>query len=242
MKIKELLLYIKYGPKSTSESYYKYLSKKGIRLGKNVKFYSPWTISVDTQRPWMIQIGDNVHITSGCRILQHGYDWCVLQKKYGEVCGSCGKVKIGDNVFIGVETTILKGVTIGNDIIIGAKSLVNKDCIEPGVYAGNPVKFIMSLEEYYEKRKQKQVDEAVELVKEYKLCYGEYPQKEILREYFWIFEKRKCSLNKIFEDVIGLEENYEKSYKKYMHSNPRFNSYEEFLDFCENEGVKKTDE
>ena len=49
-KIKELILFIKYGYKSTSYRYYKYLEKKGIFLGKNVHFYSPWTISVDIQR------------------------------------------------------------------------------------------------------------------------------------------------------------------------------------------------
>ena len=106
-KVKDLVLYFKYGFKSTSKRYYNYLNKKGIKLGENVKFYSPWTIFIDIQRPWMIEIGNNVHITSGVRILQHGYDWCVLQKKYGDVLGSSGKVKIGNNVFIGVNSTIL---------------------------------------------------------------------------------------------------------------------------------------
>ena len=164
MGIKDIILCIKYGYKGSSKRYSKYLKKKGIKIGDNVRFYSPWTIYVDIQRPWMIEIGNNVHITSGCRILQHGYDWCVLQHKYGEVLGSCGKVKIGNNVFIGVETTILKGVTIGDDVIIGAKSLVNKDCLMPGVYAGIPAKYIMSIEEYYKKRQEKQLEEATCLV------------------------------------------------------------------------------
>lgn len=47
----------------------------------------------------------------GVSILQHGYDWAILQKKYGEVLGSSGKVIIGDNVFIGTKTTILKRST-----------------------------------------------------------------------------------------------------------------------------------
>lgn len=116
--IKNILLKIKYGYKATSDAYAKYLKSKGIKIGNNVKFYSPWTINIDTQRGWMIEIGDNVHITMGTTILQHGYDWCVLQKKYGDVLGSCGKVKIGNNVFIGVNCTILKGADIGDNIII----------------------------------------------------------------------------------------------------------------------------
>lgn len=227
--LKKILLHVKYGYKATSESYSKYLLKRGIKLGNNVKFYSPWTISIDTQRPWMIEIGDNVHITSGCKILQHGYDWAVLQKKYGDVLGSSGKVKIGDNVFVGTETTILKGVTIGNDVIIGAKSLVNKDCLESGVYAGNPVRFIMSLDEYHEKRKSKQISEAKELVIEYYKRYNKYPKKELLREFFWLFEDNYDKLNDTFKDVIKLEGNEEFSKKVFDEHKKEFDSYEEFI-------------
>lgn len=230
-KIKEIALYIKYGYKHSSESYYRYLKKHGIKLGSNVKFYSPWTIHIDIQRPWMIEIGNDVHITSGVNILQHGYDWAVLQKKYGEVLGSSGKVKIGNNVFIGINSSILKGITIGDNVIIGANSLVNKDCIKKGVYAGNPVKYIMSLDEYYEKRKSKQLEEAVEIAEEYYKTYNKYPDKEIFREYFWIFENDKNKLCKIFDDVMKLENNEEKSYQKFKENQKRFSNYEEFIKF-----------
>ena len=86
--------------------------------------------------------------------MTHGYDWSVLKGKYGEICGSAGKVKIGNNVFIGMQATILKGVTIGNNVIIGANSLVNKNVPDNTVVAGNPAKVIMTIDEYYEKRKR----------------------------------------------------------------------------------------
>lgn len=234
-RIKELILFFKYGYKSTSQKYYKYLAKKGIKLGKNVKFYSPWTINIDTQRPWMIEIGDNVHITLGVTILQHGYDWCVLQKKYGDVLGSCGKVKIGNNVFIGVNTTILKGAEIGDNVIIGANSLVNKKLESNGVYAGSPARYISSLDEYYEKRKKKQEEEAKKLVKEYKKRYGKYPPKETLREFFWLFEPRENNENlcKEFKDVFLLEGNKNKSTKRFMETENKFNGYEKFLEVIE---------
>lgn len=227
--MKDLFLLFKYGYKSTSSRYYNYLRRKGINLGENVKFYSPWTINIDLQRPWMIEIGSNVHITSGCRILQHGYDWAIIQKKYGEVLGSGGKVKIGNNVFIGVETTILKGVTIGDNIIIGAKSLVNKDCIKPGVYAGNPIKFIMSLDDYYLKRKDKQFEEAKEIYIEYKKKYKKRPPKEVFREYFWLFENNFEALDIVFIDVLKLENNFEISKKTFENKKAMFNNYDEFV-------------
>jgi len=51
-------------------------------------------------------------------------------------------VVIEDNVFIGAHSTILKGVTIGANSIIGASSLVSKDIPKNEIWAGNPAKFI----------------------------------------------------------------------------------------------------
>ena len=232
-KIKNIFLYIKYQYKATSKSYTKYLRKKGIKIGENTHFYSPWTISVDIQRPWLIEIGDNVHITAGCTILQHGYDWAVLQKLYGDILGSCGKVKIGNNVFIGVKTTILKGVTVGDNVSIGANSLVNKDLPSNGVYAGNPARFIMSIDEYYNKRKNLQVNEAKELASEYFAKYGFLPNKELMREFFWLFESEYNQLNSIYKQVFHLQGDSEKSIQKFMYNKPRFNSYDEFVKIIE---------
>ena len=49
-----------------------------------------------------------------------------------------GKVKIGDNCFIGFRTIVLPNVTIGNNCIVGAGSIVSKDLPDNGVYAGVP--------------------------------------------------------------------------------------------------------
>ena len=147
MFLKKLLKKKIYGVRVDSNSYIKYLRKIGMKIGNETKIYSPRNVIIDEQKPCLIEIGNNVQITDGVRILTHGYDWSVLKVKYGEVFGSAGKVKIGNNVFIGVNSTILKGVIIGDNVIIGANSLVNKDCIEEGVYAGNPVRYIMSLED-----------------------------------------------------------------------------------------------
>lgn len=64
-----------------------------------------------------------------------------------------------------MKTTILKGVHIGNNVIIGANSLVNKDVPNNCVVAGNPARVIMSLDKYHEKRKALQLQEAEEIVK-----------------------------------------------------------------------------
>ena len=48
---------------------------------------------------------------------------------------------IGNRVSIGSNATILP-VNICNDVVIGAGSVVTRDITEPGIYAGNPARFI----------------------------------------------------------------------------------------------------
>ena len=52
--------------------------------------------------------------------------------------------KIGNHVSIGTNSTILP-VTICDHVVIGAGSVVTKDIIEPGIYAGNPAQFLRRL-------------------------------------------------------------------------------------------------
>ena len=51
-------------------------------------------------------------------------------------------IKIGDNVFIGTNTIILKGVEIGDNCIIAAGSVVTKSIPENEIWGGNPAKFL----------------------------------------------------------------------------------------------------
>jgi len=51
-------------------------------------------------------------------------------------------IQVGHDVWIGKDVALFGGVTIGNGCIIGAKSLVTKDCIPYGIYAGTPAKLI----------------------------------------------------------------------------------------------------
>lgn len=147
--------------------------------------------------------------------------------------GSAGKVKIGNNVFIGMQSTILKGVTIGNNVIIGANSLVNKDVPDNCVVAGNPAKVIMSLDEYYEKRKEMQFKEAKELAISYYNMYNRIPEKKVFREFFWLFGDRNEDFeDDSFKDIMYLVRNYEKSINKYQNSKSLFDSYEDFLKEC----------
>lgn len=51
-------------------------------------------------------------------------------------------INIGNNVWIGMNSIVMRGVTIGDNVIIGAGSLVTKDIPENTIAAGNPCKVI----------------------------------------------------------------------------------------------------
>ena len=64
-----------------------------------------------------------------------------------------GCIDIRDNVFIGTNSTILSNVTVGPDTIIAAGSLVNHSIPGNGVYGGVPARYICSLDDFMQKRK-----------------------------------------------------------------------------------------
>lgn len=108
-----------------AETYVRWLRDQGVRIGEGTKiFANPRNVFIDPTRPWLIKIGNDVQITSGVKILTHGYDWSVIKGSSGEVLGSAGKVTIGNNCFIGMNSVILKGASIGDNVIIGAGSIV----------------------------------------------------------------------------------------------------------------------
>jgi maltose O-acetyltransferase len=125
----------------------KMLRKNGMIIGKNVSILHDTII--DQSRPFLIEIGDNVTISPRCHILTHDASMNVFQKRT-----RIGKVKIKDNCFIGAGTIILPNVTIGPNAIIGAGSVVTKAIPENSVYAGNPARFICSLENFLKKHEE----------------------------------------------------------------------------------------
>lgn len=96
-----------------------------------------------------IEIGNHVTIGGNTVIYDtdfHSLDPETRRKKVDDKRNAKrSKVKIEDNVFIGAHTTILKGVTIGKNSIIGACSVVTKDIPCNEVWAGNPAKMISTI-------------------------------------------------------------------------------------------------
>jgi acetyltransferase-like isoleucine patch superfamily enzyme len=94
--------------------------------------------------PYLIEIGDHVAIAAGTDFITHdGAIWCFRDEI--ENADVFGKIKIGNNVFIGNNCTILPGTTVGDNCIIGAGSVVRGNFPENSVIVGNPAKVVMPM-------------------------------------------------------------------------------------------------
>lgn len=88
-----------------------------------------------------IRIGKNVMTSYGIYLRNHD-SHKVLSVETGEVTNPPADINIGDHVWLCEGSTILKGVTIGNDSIIALKSLVTKDVPANSIAAGCPSKIV----------------------------------------------------------------------------------------------------
>ncbi len=232
MKLKEKIRVMLLGYKATSDTYINKLKEKGVSIGEDVFLYRPYNTTIDIQNPHLLSIGNHVMITGPVTILTHDYSWSVLKRKYGYIVGNQKPVKIGNNVFIGWGATILAGTTIEDNTVIGANSVVHGHLEGDAVYAGNPAKYLMTIDEFYKKRVDSQLEEAFQVVREYKNKTGDYPKKELLCEYFYLFTQNVNALPAQYNMQLKLMDNYEQSVEVLELSTPQFKDYESFIEYC----------
>ena len=118
-----------------------YAKAIGVNVGENCNI----STKSFSSEPFLISIGDNCRIAKEVLLLTHGGVWS-LRKVYPELKNFdyFGKINIGNNVYIGQRSIIMPGVTIEDNCIIGAMSIVTKSVPKNSVVAGNPAKYITS--------------------------------------------------------------------------------------------------
>lgn len=119
---------------------------RGMKVGQGVIFVEAPDFGSE---PYLIEIGDKTKITAGCRFINHDGAMYVIRsmEKYKDA-RNFGRIKIGNNCFIGNNCTLLPGSKMGNNCILGAGSVLNSTMPDNTVYAGVPAKFICTIEEY----------------------------------------------------------------------------------------------
>lgn len=88
-----------------------------------------------------VSIGNDVGLSPETSILTHGYWMSVLEGFPASFEG----VKIGDGTIVGYRSLIMMGVSIANECVIGAHSVVSKSLNEKGIYAGSPARFVRDI-------------------------------------------------------------------------------------------------
>lgn len=86
-----------------------------------------------------ISIGDGTMIAANVQLISNNHDL------YERQVITCKPVNIGKNVWIGAGATILPGVTIGDNAVVGAASVVTKDVDADTIVAGNPARVIKTI-------------------------------------------------------------------------------------------------
>ncbi|MGQ0603330.1 MAG: acyltransferase [Anaerolineales bacterium] len=123
------------------------LVKRGLTVGRDCHIGQG--VSLDPAHCWHIVIGDEVTIAPNVHILAHDAS---TKRHLGYT--RIGKVHIGQRVFLGAGVIVLPNVTIGDNSIIGAGSVVTHDVPANVVAAGNPARVITTLEAYLRRSRE----------------------------------------------------------------------------------------
>jgi acetyltransferase-like isoleucine patch superfamily enzyme len=177
--MKKVISFIKKSVKYVFEQIYSKINKTGyakyigVNFGVNLKIYGNPRDMFGTE-PWCITIGNNVHITKEVLFITHDGGTLLFRDRYPDL-EITAPISIGNNVYIGVRSIILPGVTIGDNSIIAAGSVVTKNVPENSVFGGVPAKLIKSSDDYLKKIR----------VKSLRLGHLEGKEKDLaLKKYF----------------------------------------------------------
>lgn len=128
----------------------KYMQKVGVNFPINGVFIYG-TVEWGTE-PWIITLGNNVHITNGCKFITHDGGTLLFRKSIPDL-EITKPITVGDNVYFGNDVLVLPGVNIGSNVVIGARAVVTKDIPDNTVVAGVPARVIKNIDDYLEKLK-----------------------------------------------------------------------------------------
>ena len=135
------------------------MRRSGITIGEKCRIFT----MITSNEPSMIRIGNNVTISSNVSLCTHDNG---IIKVIEDKTDAIGRITIGDNCFIGMNSIIMLGVTLGNRCIVGAGSVVTHSFPDNSVIAGNPARLICTADEYAEKYRDKSFNIKKEVYKD----------------------------------------------------------------------------
>lgn len=121
-----------------------FLAGKRIHLGHGSYINRNCYLENQNAEIW---IGRNVGVAPCVQIYTTNHNYLNSEKRTGSVIPKT--VRINDGVWIGGGSIICPGVTIGQGCVVAAGSIVTKDCMDNGLYAGNPARLVRILDQNY---------------------------------------------------------------------------------------------
>lgn len=219
----------------SQQKFQAFLKSHGVTIGENTRFINPTRSTIDVGRGDYITIGKNCCL-SEVTIIAHDYSWYTFLDAFDDVLpDGGGRIEIGNNCFVGYQACILKNTHIGNNVVIGARSVVKGDIPSNTVWAGIPARQICTLEQFYEKKLSLRIKDAVYRREHIKMLYHRNPTIDEMGAFSVLFLSRT-------------EENYGKYLKKietngvkdstklreyFFKTTPLFENYEAFLNCSE---------
>ncbi len=127
----------------------RYFRKMGMNIGIGCNIVP----NITTTEPFLINIGENTTLAGGVTLCTHDNS---VSKMIPNCTDMFGKITIGKNCFIGQNALIMYGVTLADDIVVAAGSVVTKSCFRNRVIlGGNPAKIIGTYDEFIEKNRER---------------------------------------------------------------------------------------
>lgn len=147
---------------------------RGVNIKGRVTIYGS-SYMMFSAEPYLVTLEDNVFISVGAKFVCHDGGVLPFRKDIPDL-DLAAPIHVKSNTFIGMDAIILKGVTIGENCIVGAGAVVTRSVPDGAIVAGNPAKVVRQTKDYLENAEKNS------------LKIGHLPEAEKHRMYKKIFK------------------------------------------------------